>query len=88
MQMRCYALLIPMLYCDAIVDAMIKGMGQQTASVRYNIVTNLLDVVFLYLLLPEYGMRGYFVSFLIILHKFLNFPTFSVPFCLSCLTII
>jgi O-antigen/teichoic acid export membrane protein len=63
--LKLYALLIPMLYCDAIVDAMIKGMGQQTVSVRYNIFTNILDVVFLYLLLPEYGMMGYFFSFLI-----------------------
>ena len=63
--MKLYALLVPMLYCDAIVDAMIKGLGQQTASVRYNIFTNILDVVFLYLLLPEYGMGGYFLSFLL-----------------------
>ena len=63
--LRLYALLIPMLYCDAITDAMIKGLGQQTASVRYNILTNLMDVVFLYLLLPRYGMEGYFFSFLI-----------------------
>ena len=63
--LRLYALLIPMLYCDAIVDAMIKGLGQQTVSVRYNILTNILDVVFLYLLLPEYGMTGYFFSFFV-----------------------
>ena len=69
-----YALLIPMLYCDAIVDAMIKGLGQQTVSVRYNIFTNILDVVFLYLLLPGYGMDGYFVSFLV---------THGINFCLS-----
>jgi stage V sporulation protein B len=63
--LKLYALLIPMLYCDAIVDAMIKGLGQQTVSVRYNIFTNILDVIFLYLLLPEYGMMGYFCSFLV-----------------------
>jgi len=63
--LRLYALLIPMLYCDAITDAMIKGLGQQTASVRYNIFTNILDILFLYLLLPEYGMKGYFFSFLV-----------------------
>ena len=63
--LKLYALLIPMLYCDAITDAMIKGLGQQTVSVRYNIFTNILDVVFLYLLLPEYGMAGYFFSFLV-----------------------
>ncbi len=63
--LRRYALLIPMLYCDAITDAMIKGLGQQTVSVRYNILTNILDVAGLYLLLPSYGMGGYFFSFLV-----------------------
>jgi len=61
--LRLYALLVPMLYCDAITDAMTKGLGQQTACVRYNILTSTLDVVFLYLLLPKFGMEGYFVSF-------------------------
>lgn len=69
--LKLYALLVPMLYCDAITDAMIKGLGQQTASVRYNIVTSTLDVVFLYILLPEYGMMGYFFSFFIT--HFINF---------------
>ncbi len=63
--LRRFSLLIPMLYCDAITDAMTKGLGQQTACVRYNILTSFLDVVFLYLLLPRYGMAGYFVSFLV-----------------------
>ena len=63
--LRLYSLLIPMLYCDAITDAMIKGLGQQKASVRYNILTSAMDVLFLFLLLPKYGMTGYFISFLI-----------------------
>ena len=62
--LKLYALLTPMLYCDAITDAMTKGLGQQTACVRYNILTSTLDVVFLYILLPKYGMLGYFLSFL------------------------
>lgn len=60
-----YAPLAPMLYCDAIIDAMNKGLGQQKICVRYNIVTAALDVVFLFLLLPKYGMHGYFFSFFI-----------------------
>ncbi len=63
--LRLYALLIPMLYCDAITDAMTKGLGQQKVCVRYNIFTNILDVAFLYVLLPKYGMMGYFVSFFV-----------------------
>ena len=63
--LRLYAPLIPMLYCDAITDAMTKGLGQQKACVRYNIITSAMDVTFLYILLPKYGMEGYFVSFLI-----------------------
>lgn len=63
--LRLYALLIPMLYCDALTDAMTKGLGQQKACVRYNIITSTLDVIFLFLLLPRYGMVGYFVSFLV-----------------------
>ncbi len=63
--LRRFSLLIPMLYCDAITDAMTKGLGQQTACVRYNILTSFLDVVFLYLLLPTCGMEGYYISFLV-----------------------
>ena len=63
--LKYYALMIPMLYCDAITDAMTKGLGQQKACVRYNILTSALDVFFLYLLLPRWGMGGYFLSFLV-----------------------
>jgi len=64
-QLQLYAILCPILYCDAITDAMTKGLGQQTACVRYNILTSAMDVIFLFVLLPRYGMTGYFVSFLI-----------------------
>lgn len=63
--LQLYALLIPVLYCDVITDAMVKGLGQQKICVRYNIITSAMDVTFLYLLLPEYGMNGYYFSFLV-----------------------
>lgn len=63
--LRMYAPLIPMLYCDTITDAITKGLGQQKICVRYNIITSALDVFFLYFLLPRFGMRGYFFSFLV-----------------------
>lgn len=61
--LRWFSILVPMLYVDAIVDANVKGMGQQVASVRYNTITSLLDVVFLWVLLPRYGLSGYYLSF-------------------------
>ena len=61
--LRWFAPLAVMLYCDAVTDAMIKGLGEQKASVRYNICTNFMDVVLLYLLLPQMGIVGYFISF-------------------------
>ena len=50
---------------------MIKGLGQQKICVRYNILTSALDVVGLFILLPVWGMTGYYVSFL--LTHLLNF---------------
>ena len=63
--LRYYALMVPFLYCDAITDAMTKGLGQQKICVRYNILTSAMDVALLFLLLPVFGMKGYFFSFLI-----------------------
>ncbi len=72
--LRRFAILVPMLYCDLIVDGMTKGLGQQRACVRYNILSNSLDVMLLFLLLPSYGMEGYFFSFTV---------THVLNFCLS-----
>lgn len=63
--LRWFAPLALMLYCDSVTDAMVKGLGQQRVSVRYNIITNTMDVVLLFVLLPKYGIAGYFFSFCI-----------------------
>lgn len=61
--LKWFAPLAIMLYCDAVTDAMIKGLGEQKASVRYNILTNTMDVALLFVLLPRFGILGYFFSF-------------------------
>lgn len=63
--LRWFALLVPMLYCDAVIDAMNKGLGKQRVCVRINIFTSIMDLVGLYFLLPGLGMKGYFISFLL-----------------------
>lgn len=92
--LRLYAPLVPMLYCDAITDAMTKGLGQQKICVRYNILTSAMDVVLLFILLPNYGMEGYFLSFLIThvlnfvlsLRRLLKITGESIPFSLPALS--
>lgn len=61
--LKCFAPLVLILYMDAMVDGMHKGMGEQMYCVRINTITNLLDVIFLWLLLPRYGIAGYFFTF-------------------------
>lgn len=93
--LRLYALLIPMLYCDAITDAMTKGLGQQKICVRYNILTSAMDVIFLYLLLPGYGMMGYYLSFtvthllnfILSLRRLLKITGETIPFSVPALGI-
>ena len=58
-----FSLLVPMLYCDLLADAMTKGLGQQAACARYSGISNTVDVALMYFLLPRYGIEGYFVSF-------------------------
>lgn len=95
--LRRFSLLAPMLYCDAITDAITKGLGQHRYCVRINIATSALDVALLFVLLPKWGLNGYFCSFFVT--HFINFmlsirrllktagwkPSFSVPtLALSC----
>ena len=93
--LRWFSLLTVMLYCDIVTDAMIKGLGQQKASVRYNILTSFLDVSFLYFLLPEYGISGYYFSFLVThllnfilsLRRLVKISGVSIPFHIPALTL-
>ena len=92
--LRCYAVMIPFLYCDAITDAMTKGLGQQKICVRYNILTSAMDVALLFLLLPVFGMKGYYFSFLIThllnfilsLRRLCVITGFRIPFSVPALT--
>ncbi len=93
--LRQYSLLVPMLYCDAITDAMTKGLGQQKTCVRYNIITSAMDVALLFLLLPRFGMAGYFfsflmthaINFLLSLRRLLGIACVKIPFSLPVLTV-
>ncbi len=63
--LRQFAPLVFLLYMDAIVDGMLKGLLQQVHSARYNTFTSIIDVVFLFVSLPRWGLGGYFWTFTI-----------------------
>lgn len=60
---KIFAPMVLFLYLDAVVDGMHKGLGQQVACVRYNTLTNVLDVIGLYTLLPRFGVAGYVLTY-------------------------
>ena len=62
-ELRVFAPMVLFLYPDAIVDGLQKGLGQQLYLVRYNSLTNVIDVVGLFTLLPRFGIAGYLFTY-------------------------
>lgn len=57
--LRSLAALIPIMYLDTMVDAFLKSLDAQLASMRYNLMDAAFCVVMAYLLLPRFGIAGY-----------------------------
>ena len=51
--------LIPLMYLDNSVDAMLKGLGEQLYTMRVNIFDALISVILVIILLPIMGIHGY-----------------------------
>ncbi len=58
---RYLAPLVVVMYLDTVTDNMLKGLGEQVYSMRVNIIDSAISVVGVWLLLPRYGLTGYFV---------------------------
>lgn len=57
--LRLLGAIVPVMYLDTIVDAFLKGLDEQVASMRYNIFDAAFCVVLAYVLLPVFGVSGY-----------------------------
>lgn len=51
--------LIPLMYLDGAVDAMLKGLGEQLYCMRVNITDSVVSVLLIILVLPRFGITGY-----------------------------
>ena len=54
--------LVPVMYLDTSVDAILKGMGEQVYCMGINIVDALLSVVLVWILIPNCGITGYILT--------------------------
>lgn len=59
---RILSLIIPVMYLDTIVDGMLKGLGEQLASMEYNIIDAAVSVVLVLIAVPELGIDGYVIT--------------------------
>ena len=57
--MKLLSFLIPFLYVDIVVDALLKGLDQQVAVLKYNLIEAALRVVLIYYLIPLKGEAGF-----------------------------
>ena len=53
---------MPLMYLESMVDGAMKGMGEQKAVFRYSLWDAVLRIAGVLLLLPRWGMKGFFVG--------------------------
>jgi stage V sporulation protein B len=63
--LKCFAPLVVIMYSDDIIDAILKGLGEQVYVVRVNIIDSIISIALLYVMLPLYGIKGYIIVFFI-----------------------
>jgi stage V sporulation protein B len=54
--------LVPFLYLDSIVDAMLKGMNEQIYSLKVNMTDSCIRIGLIIVLLPKFGMTGFLIA--------------------------
>jgi O-antigen/teichoic acid export membrane protein len=63
--------LVIVMYMDTIVDGMLKGLGEQLNSMKYNIIDSFTSVLMVWFLLPIFGIKGYLIT--VMVSEVLNF---------------
>ena len=63
--LRFLAPVVPFMYLDCIADSLLKGLGQQMSTLRYNMLDSSLRITLLFLLVPHSGINGFLIIMLI-----------------------
>jgi stage V sporulation protein B len=68
---RALAPLVPVMYLDCVTDGMLRGLGQQMHSMRYNVLDSVISLALVYYLLPIHAVGGYiFIIYFTLLFNF------------------
>lgn len=57
--LRVLAPLVPIMYVESVVDGILKGLNQQSSSLRYSVTDSALRILLIFLLVPLRGMQGF-----------------------------
>lgn len=79
--------LVLAMYSDSVVDGMLKGLNQQAASMRYNLIDSAISLFLVWLLVPKLGIWGYVIvifageilNALLSLQRLLSVSRFRMP---------
>ncbi len=63
--------LIPIMYIDNVVDAILKGLDKQVSVLKINILDLISSISLIFLIIPQFGIMGYI--FIIYFSELLNF---------------
>ncbi len=63
--LRFLAPVIPFMYLDCITDGLLKGMGEQVASLKYATMDSLLRIALVFILLHRFGLAGFLIVMVI-----------------------
>ena len=61
---------VPLMYLDFVTDSLLKGLGQQVNSLKYNTIDSIYRTALVFFLIPKFGMPAYI--FIIISGSLLN----------------
>lgn len=63
--LRVLAPLVPVMYLESMVDGMLKGLGQQVATLRYSVIDSAVRIVLIVAMVPFLGMKGFLLIMLV-----------------------
>ncbi len=55
----CLAPLVPLMYLESVTDGILKGLDQQNAVFRYNVIDSAVRIALIYAVVPLFGMAGF-----------------------------